>query len=166
GLADSPTASEDMRELGAAQKKVNAAIIKIARELGGKLICTNDSHYIDRADAKAHDALLCIGTGKLLSDTNRMKFACDEFYLKSNEGMARLFGDVPEALANTLEIAERCDLKLKFGEHHFPVLQIPGGEDQNKFFRRHVEEGLKQRYGAPLPPQVKARAEEEMRVLE
>ena len=98
GLADAPEASADMRELGVAQKKANEAIIRMARELGGKLICTNDSHYIDRTDAKAHDALLCIGTGKLLSDTNRLKFACDEFYLKSSEEMARLFGEVPEAL--------------------------------------------------------------------
>jgi DNA polymerase-3 subunit alpha len=165
-MADDPHASDAMRKLGAAQKKVNEAIIKMSRELGGKLICTNDSHYIDRADAKAHDVLLCIGTGKLLSDSNRKKFACDEFYLKSSEEMACLFGDVPEALANTLEIAERCDLKLKFGECHFPVLQIPGGEDQNEFFRRHVEEGLQRRYGSPLPAHVQARADEELRVLE
>jgi DNA polymerase-3 subunit alpha len=165
-MADDPHASDAMRKLGAAQKKVNKAIIKMSRELGGKLICTNDSHYVDRADAKAHDALLCIGAGKLLSDANRLKFACDEFYLKSSEEMARLFGDVPEARANTLEIAERCEVKLEFGECHFPVLQITDGEDANKYFRRLVAEGLLRRYGSPLPGHVQARADEELRVFE
>ncbi|MBI3829420.1 MAG: DNA polymerase III subunit alpha [Planctomycetes bacterium] len=158
--------SEDARELARAQKKVNEAIIKLAREFGGKLIATNDSHYTSREDAAAHDALLCIGTGKLISDTNRLKFACDEFYLKSGEEMRLLFPDMPEALNNTLEVAERCNLKLKFGEYHYPVFPIPGGEDPEVFFRREVEKGLKQRYGAKLSAEVKTRAEEELRVLQ
>ena len=164
--ADTPEGTEAMRELAGMQKKVNEAIVKISRELGGKLICTNDSHYTDRTDAKAHDALLCIGTGKLLKDAQRLKFACDEFYLKSSEEMGRLFGSVPEAMKNTLEIAERCNLKLKFGEYHFPAFQIPGGEEQHVFFRRQVEAGLIERYGNPVPAHVKARAREELRVLE
>ena len=166
-LSDSPSATDNMRELAAMQKKVNEAIIKMARELGGKLICSNDSHYTDREDAKAHDALLCIGTGKMLSDTERMRFACDEFYLKSSEEMGRLFASsVPEALSNTLEIAERCNLKLKFGEYHFPAYKVPNDEDPNVFFRRQVQEGLKQRYGNPVPTAVQARGDEELRVLE
>ncbi|MFH0940182.1 MAG: DNA polymerase III subunit alpha [Planctomycetota bacterium] len=165
-LADSPAATDAQRELASSQKKVNEAIIKIARELGGKLIATNDSHYVDRSDAKAHDVLLCIGTGKLLSESNRLKFACDEFYLKSSEEMARLFDEsAPAALSNTLEVAERCTLDLKFGAYHFPKFKIPGGEDQNQYFRRHVEEGLARRYGQPIPKHVQARADEELRVL-
>jgi len=156
---------EEARELARAQKKVNEAIIRLAREFGGKLIATNDSHYTTREDAEAHDALLCIGTGKLLSDTNRLKFACDEFYLKSSEEMQLLFPDLPEALSNTLEVAERCNLKLKFGEYHYPAFPIPGGEDPNEFFRRQVTEGLKWRYGGKVPAEMKARAEEELRVL-
>ena len=164
--ADTPEGTEAMRELASLQKKCNEGIVRIARELGGKLICTNDSHYTDRNDAKAHDALLCIGTGKMLKDAQRLRFACDEFYLKSSEEMGRIFSGVPEALKNTLEIAERCNLKIKFGEYHFPAFQIPNNEDSNTFFRRQVEEGLRQRYGNPVPANVKARANEELRVLE
>ncbi|HYG73574.1 MAG TPA: DNA polymerase III subunit alpha [Planctomycetota bacterium] len=166
GRAETPEATEAMRELASLQKKVNEAIIKMSKELGGKLICTNDSHYTDRDDAKAHDALLCIGTGKLLSDTQRLKFACDEFYLKSSEEMAKLFGEIPQALGNTLEIADRCNLKLKFGDYHFPVFKIPNGEEPNVYFRRQVMDGMKWRYGDPVPEKMMARANEELRVLE
>ncbi|MCW8131325.1 MAG: DNA polymerase III subunit alpha [Planctomycetota bacterium] len=157
--------SEDAQELARAQKKVNEAIIKLAKELGGTLIATNDSHYTSREDAQAHDALLCIGTGKLIGDANRLKFACDEFYLKSTDEMRQLFPDLPEALNNTLQIAERCNLKLKFGEYHYPNFPIPNGEDADVFFRRQVEEGLKWRFGPKVPSEVKSRAEEELRVL-
>jgi len=166
GRAETPEATEGMRELAALQKKVNEAIIKMSKELGGKLICTNDSHYTDRDDAKAHDALLCIGTGKLISDLQRMRFACDEFYLKSSDEMAKLFGDLPESMSNTLEVAERCNVKMKFGDYHFPIFKIPGGEDPNTFFRRLTYDGLKWRYGDPIPSEVKARGDEELRVLE
>jgi DNA polymerase-3 subunit alpha len=165
-LADSPAANESMRELATLQKKVNEAIIKMSKELGGKLICTNDSHYTDREDAKAHDALLCIGTGKLLADINRLKFACDEFYLKSSEEMGKIFGSIPQALSNTLEIAERCNLKLKFGDYHFPVFKIPGDEEPNGYFRKQVMEGIRHRYGKSPPEHVLARTNEELRVLE
>ena len=165
--AHAPEATDAMRKLAADQKKVNAAIIRIARETGGKLICTNDSHYTSREDARAHEVLLCIGTGKLLKEEKRLEFACDEFYLKSSEEMERIFGSsVPEALKNTLEIAERCELKLEFGKYHFPAFQVPGGEDANAFFRRQVEEGLKRRYGEPIPAPVRSRAQEELRVLQ
>lgn len=165
GNIDLATSGDEAQELFRAQKKVNEAIIKLARELGGKLIATNDSHYTSREDAEAHDALLCIGTAKLLSDPNRLKFACDEFYLKSGEEMQLLFPDLPEALVNTMEIAERCNVELKFGEYHYPKFPVPGGEKPEKFFRDRVYEGLKERYGDKLPPHVKARAEEELRVL-
>ena len=157
---------EDAQNLAREQKQVNAAVVKLARELGGKLIATNDSHYTTREDARAHDALLCIGTGKLITDTNRMRFACDEFYLKSSQEMQRLFPDLPEALSNTLEVAERCDVKLKFGAYHYPVFPIPGGEDPEVFFRRTVEAGLQGRYGVLVPAEVKARVEEELRVIQ
>lgn len=165
GRALTPEATDAMRELGGMQQKVNDAIIKMAKELGGKLICTNDSHYTDRDDAKAHDALLCIGMGKSIADANRMKFACDEFYLKSSDEMARLFSGIPEALSNTLEIAERCNLDIKFGEYHFPKYKVPEGEDVNAYFRRLVLEGVKKRYGNPPGDGVMKRTEEELRVL-
>ncbi len=165
GRAETPDATENMRELAAMQKKVNEAIVKMAKELGGKVICTNDSHYTDRDDAKAHDALLCIGTGKMISDPNRLRFACDEFYLKSSDEMARLFSWIPEALTNTLEIAERCNVNIKFGDYHFPKFQVPNGEDVNDYFTRQVMDGIKHRYGASPSDAVLARTNEELRVL-
>jgi DNA polymerase-3 subunit alpha len=165
GALDLASCGEDARDLAEKQKKVNEAILKLAKEFDAKVVATNDSHYTTREDAEAHDALLCIGTGKLVTDTNRLKFACPEFYLKSGEEMRALFGDVPEALANTLEVAERCDLKLPFGQYHYPIFPIPDGEEPEKFFRRIVAEGLKARYGDPPRPEVRTRAEEELRVL-
>jgi DNA polymerase-3 subunit alpha len=164
--ATTGAAVADFDELAAHQKKVNEVLLRMARELGAKLICSNDSHYTRREDAKAHDALLCIGTGKLLSDESRLRYPCDQFYLKSSEEMGAIFKDVPEALKNTLEVAEKCELKLEFGKYHFPVFQVPKGEEPNKYFRKLVEEGLKRRYGDPIPADVQARAQEELRVLE
>ncbi|MCZ7645072.1 MAG: DNA polymerase III subunit alpha [Planctomycetota bacterium] len=164
-IADRHPGDEEIQNLYRAQKKVNEAIVRLAKELGGKLIATNDSHYTDREDAEAHDALLCIGTGKLISDANRLRFACGEFYLKSSEEMAALFRGLPEALANTLEIAERCNVELKFGEYHFPKFQIPKGQKEDAYFRKLVYDGLERRYGKPLPGAVVARADEELRVL-
>ncbi|MBE7463826.1 MAG: DNA polymerase III subunit alpha [Planctomycetes bacterium] len=165
-IADQHPHDEEVQNLFRLQKKVNEAVLKLAKELGGKVIATNDSHYTSRDDAEAHDALLCIGTGKLIGDTNRLKFACSEFYLKSSEEMAVLFKDVPQALTNTLEIAERCNVKLAFGDYHFPKYRIPDGRDEAEYFRELVYAGLKKRYGAKLPAEVKARAEEELRVLQ
>ncbi len=165
GRAQTPEATEDMKTLAQMQRTVNDAVVKMAKELGGKIICTNDSHYTDRDDAKAHDALLCIGTGKIISDPNRMKFACDEFYLKSSDEMARLFSWIPEALTNTLEIAERCNVDIKFGDYHFPKFKVPNDGDANAYFSQLVMDGIKQRYGSTPGDAVLARTNEEIRVL-
>lgn len=165
GALDPVKCGDEARELAQMQKKVNQAIVKMAREFEAPLIATNDSHYTSRDDAEAHDALLCIGTGKLIADVNRMRFACSEFYLKNNDEMFALFPDHPEALNRTQEVAERCNLKLTFGQYHYPVFAIPTGEPQDIYFRKLVEEGLTWRYGQPVPSDVKARAEEELRVL-
>ena len=91
---------------------INSGLISVARELNMPLVATNDSHYLSRGDAQAHDVLLCIGTGKTVADTSRMKFFSDEFYVKSAQEMRELFADVPEACDNTLEIVKRIDLKI------------------------------------------------------
>ena len=91
---------------------INDGLISVARELNLPLVATNDSHYLNRGDAQAHDVLLCIGTGKTVADTSRMKFFSDEFYVKSPQEMRELFADVPEACDNTLEIVKRIDLKI------------------------------------------------------
>lgn len=148
------------------QKKVNEGLLALAKEFGAQAVVSNDSHYTDRDDAEAHDVLLCIGTGKLLSDPNRMRFSGAEYYLKSGEEMLSRFGEeLSAALRNTREVAERCELKLTFGEYHYPKFPVPKGRKLNAYFRALTEEGLHRRYGEKLPDTVRARADEELRVL-
>jgi DNA polymerase III subunit alpha len=104
---------------------INAGLIKIARELNYPLVATNDSHYLGQADAQAHDVLLCIGTGKTVQDTSRMKFFSDQFYVKSAEEMRELFADVPEACDNTLEIVKRIDIKIPEKVFYLPDYPVP-----------------------------------------
>jgi DNA polymerase-3 subunit alpha len=107
------------------QQRIIPDLIKLAREFDLKIICTNDVHYVYREDAQPHDALLCIQTGKLLSDENRMKYPSQEFYLKSREEMGQIFKEIPESLDNTLLVAEKVDLDIPFGENHYPVFKKP-----------------------------------------
>src|SRR5271165_7159460 len=91
---------------------INAGLVKVARELQVPIVATNDSHYLEQGDAPAHDVLLCIGTGKTVSDTSRMKFYYDQFYLKSSDEMRELWADLPEAYANAEMIARRVDIRI------------------------------------------------------
>ncbi len=104
---------------------INAGLIKIAHELGYPLVATNDSHYLTQGDAQAHDVLLCIGTGKTVQDTSRMKFFSDQFYVKSAQEMRELFADVPEACDNTLEIVKRIDIKIPEKIFYLPDYPVP-----------------------------------------
>ncbi len=104
---------------------INSGLISVARELNMPLVATNDSHYLSRGDAQAHDVLLCIGTGKTVADTSRMKFFSDEFYVKSAQEMRELFADVPEACDNTLEIVKRIDLKIPEKIFYLPDYPVP-----------------------------------------
>ena len=104
---------------------INGGLIKIARELNYPLVATNDSHYLTQGDAQAHDVLLCIGTGKTVQDTSRMKFFSDQFYVKSAEEMRELFADVPEACDNTLEIVKRIDIKIPEKVFYLPDYPVP-----------------------------------------
>jgi len=107
------------------QDIVNDGLIKLAREMNLPLVATNDSHYLNRADAQAHDVLLCIGTGKTVQDTSRMKFMTDEFYVKSAEEMRELFKDVPEACDNTLAIVDRIDMRIPEMQFNIPIYPVP-----------------------------------------
>jgi DNA polymerase III subunit alpha len=104
---------------------INDGLIKLARELNYPLVATNDSHYLTQGDAQAHDVLLCIGTGKTVSDTNRMKFFSDQFYVKSADEMRELFADIPEACDNTLEIVKRIDIKIPEKVFYLPDYPVP-----------------------------------------
>ena len=129
------------------ERRARPMLVGLAREMGVPLVATNDVHYLSADDTRAHDVLLCINTGKLLSDADRMRYREREFHLKTHEEMQARFPDLPEALANTVEVAGRCNLGLQFGRHHAPVYPVPGGETPEAMLRRLCEEGLEQRYG-------------------
>ncbi len=107
------------------QRRILPGLIKLAREFDLKIICTNDVHYVFKKDWETHDALLCIQTGKRVSDADRMMYPSQEFYLKSRAEMAAIFKEVPEALDNTLHVAEMCNVKLPTGENHYPKFSVP-----------------------------------------
>jgi DNA polymerase III subunit alpha len=122
-------------------------LIAISRETGIPLVATNDCHYLRQKDAEAHDALLCIQTGKFVSDTDRMRYNTDQIFFKSPEEMQQTLGDYPEALENTVRIAEMCNLELELGKLKLPVFPIPTKfEDADSFLRHLCEEGLTKRY--------------------
>lgn len=111
------------------QRLVNASLKRLSRETGIPLVATNDAHYLRKKDAAIHDVLLCIQTGRLVEDEDRMRFTGQEFYVKSGDEMAELFPDCPEALENTLRIAEQCNLDFDFGSHHLPRFPLEEGQD-------------------------------------
>src|SRR3972149_1281076 len=127
------------------QKKVNKVLIEIGKKLSIPLVATNDCHYLRKEDSKAHDVLLCIQTGKKITDSDRMRFTGDEFYFKSPKEMIERFKDVPEAIANTIEVADRCNLELKFGEYHLPEFPIPAGETVDSLLDAKAKAGLEKR---------------------
>jgi DNA polymerase-3 subunit alpha len=129
----------------AEEKRINPQMARLSRDTGIPLVATNDCHYLTKADARAQDVLVCIQTGKTLSDTNRMKFATDEFYFKTAEEMSAIFADAPEALSRTLEIAERCNVHLEQKQHVFPHFEVPAGETLESFFEKVTREGYAQR---------------------
>jgi DNA polymerase-3 subunit alpha len=147
------------------QLRAAPLLAEVAREVGVGLVATNDVHYIQAEDSKAHDALLCISTGKLLSDAGRMKYVPGEYHLKSSAEMAARFAAFPEALQNTLRIAERCALELDFSARHAPVYQAPEGLSDDQFLRQLCEEGLARRYGR-VTAELSSRMERELRVIE
>lgn len=105
------------------QKRIIPGLVKLAKEFELPIIAANDVHYVLQSDVEPHDALLCIQTGKLISDENRLKYPCDQFYLKSREEMMQLFGEIPGAIDNTLEIGERVKIDIEFGVNHYPVFE-------------------------------------------
>ncbi|MEZ4598838.1 MAG: DNA polymerase III subunit alpha [Syntrophotaleaceae bacterium] len=127
------------------QAVANKGLLQLGRELGLPLIATNDCHYLTREDAYAHEVLLSIQTGKTMDDPNRMRFANDEFYVKTPEEMAALFREVPEALSHTVAIADRCDLELDFKTYHFPQYSTPADKSLDEVLVEQAEQGLEER---------------------
>lgn len=123
-----------------------SGMIALSRELGIPLVATNDAHYVNQSDSSAQDALLCIGTRKLISDTDRMKMTGTDFYMKSQVEMEADFAQVPDAIANTMQIADKCDLEIPLGKAHFPIFEIPEGDTPETFTQRLAFSRLENRY--------------------
>lgn len=164
------------------QEKVIKETINMGRDLSLPLVATNDCHYLNKEDSQAQDVLLCIQTGKTVDDPDRMRFSTDEFYFKSPEEMRTLFADVPEAISHTVEIAGRCNLKLTFGQSHFPRFKVPphlhplpqGGEGRvrgnsgrdnlNSYLEKLCREGLKRRYSRSTQ-EIEGRLRHELEII-
>lgn len=147
------------------QRQYLQPAVDIARRLGVPIVATSDVHYLSREDAEAHDVLLCINTGRLVTDEARMRMESNEFYLRSPEEMYERFASLAEAVERTVEVAEQCNLELSFNKRHFPVFDLPEGVTAEAYLRQLCEEGLKKRYGAPPPQQAVDRLEHELNVI-
>lgn len=128
------------------QKYVNKNIIQISRETGIPLVATNDCHYINEEDAKAHDVLLCIQTQKKVEDRDRMRYEGGQYYVKSEEEMKELFSYIPEAIENTKKIAERCNVEIDFSKYHLPKYEIKDGMTSLEYLKMLCKEGLYKQY--------------------
>jgi DNA polymerase III subunit alpha len=148
------------------QRRNRSGLITIADDLGLGLVATNDVHFLERSHHEAHDVMICIGTGSMIHDEKRMRYV-PELYLKSGEEMAALFADRPEAITNTLAIAERCHAKLEFGKSKYPDYTPPEGKTREGYLGELCEEGLRKRFGerAGIDPELRQRLDFELSVL-
>src|SRR5947207_78419 len=127
------------------EKGVNRELVRLSRETGIPLVATNDCHYLHHDDAHAQEVLLCIQTGKAMSDPHRMKFATDQFYFKSAAEMAQVFGELPDALSRTVDIAQRCNVRIERIPSPFPEFQVPSDHTAGSYFEKVVREGFASR---------------------
>src|SRR5919204_1903197 len=158
----------EMHDHGFAEQKLcNAALPRMAKELGVGIVAANDVHFLRRGDHDAHEVMLCIGTGKMMQDEKRMRYA-PELYFKSPEEMLSLFKDFPEAIENTLEITERCNLEIDLGKSKYPEYPVPEGVRREQYLRDLCAKGLEWRYGerGKIDKQLRERLQYELRVLE
>ena len=147
------------------QKTVNQALLSLSKEFDISLVATNDVHYVHKSDAKNHDILLCIQTASHVEEEDRMQFPNAEFYLKSYDEMMERFHLMPNAVENTLEIAEKCNVTLDFDSIHLPNFDLPEGKTANQYLRELCEQGLKQKY-EEIRPDFKERLDYELQVID
>jgi DNA polymerase III subunit alpha len=152
----------DIKEL----EQINKNLIALGRRYDGHFVATNDVHYINQEEARLQDIMLAIQTGCLLSDPGRMRMTDSTYYLRSPEEMERIFAEVPEALSNTMLIADRCNIDLSFKGYHLPEFEVPDGYSAESYLRELCEAGLKRRYGSRSDePAVRERLEYELRII-
>jgi DNA polymerase III subunit alpha len=165
-IIDNKEIKEDVAKMAENTKIVNDGVVKLSREMGIPLVATNDAHYIKKEDAVAQDALVCIATGKNVSDTKRLRFVdVQSFYITSPEEMTTLFPDIPDALENTVKIADKCNLEIStLGKWFFPKFELPESITDNEYLRKLVEERLPEKIGK-VTKQVKERAEYELEII-
>lgn len=147
------------------QDQVNKALVALGRETGAPLVATGDSHYLAGNDAEAQDILLCIHMKKQLSDTDRMSMAHEDLSLKTADQMAQIFADLPEAVANTARIADRCNVTIRLGQVQLPHFDVPAGQTPEAYLRQLAEAGIPRRYGQDSPA-IRQRLEYELSVIE
>ena len=147
------------------QRTAAQGAVRLGKKLGLPLVATNDVHYLNASDAKAHEVLLCVQTGKTMKDADRWRFSAQQFYFKSAEEMRALFAEQPEAVTNTLAVAERCNLELTFGKIRLPKYEAPAGHTLDSYLRELAEAGLRRRYENP-GPEVRERFERELAVIQ
>ena len=148
------------------QVLANQKLVQLARKLDIPLVATNDAHYLKREDAYNHEVLLCIQTGKRMSDEDRMKFDTEELYVKSPEEMIDYFKAFPDAIENTVKIAEKCNVEFEFGHTILPNYEVPEGFETHYDYLEHLcKEGMKKRYGENIPEEYQKRAEYELGVV-
>ncbi|HXX70780.1 MAG TPA: DNA polymerase III subunit alpha [Candidatus Acidoferrum sp.] len=127
------------------EPRINRDLVRLSRESGIPLVATNDCHYLTKSDAHAQEVLMCIQTGKTMSDNQRMKFATDQFYFKTAEEMAQVFRELPDAVARTVAIAERCNVKIQRVSNPFPEFKVPEGETTDSYFEKVTRQGFASR---------------------
>ncbi len=150
------------------QEELNKGLREISQKLSIPLVATNDCHYLEREDAEAHDALICIQTNSVIEEQNRMKFSCDEFYFKSQEEMARDLPDFPDAISRTKEVAEMCNFEMEFGKYKYPVFHLKGSRSLEDLLKEEARAGLQKRLEekeeseGPLKPQLRKEYEDRL----
>lgn len=153
------------------EKRVFEDLLRIAKDIGAPLVATNDLHYTSKEDAHTHEALLCVQSGSVLSEPTyddggkRFAFSGNGYYVKTAEEMWKIWGDYPEALTNTVAIAEQCDVSFNTKADYMPRYDVPPGEDEHSWFVKEVQRGLHERFGESIPAHVQERANFEIEVI-
>lgn len=163
---DNQEIRQEVAKMADTEEKINKGIVKLSRELGLPIVATNDAHYIKKEDASAQDALVCIATGKNVSDTKRIRFIdTPAFYVTSPKEMTERFSDLPEAVENTAKIADKCNLEITLDKWHFPKYKLTEGKTSDEEMEKIVWQGIRERI-KKITPEIKKRLNYEMKIIE